>query len=304
MNTCPFCDNPLKNSSANSFIDNVDCIVCGRYSIDVSARRISCNQEYIGKRYIFSGILREASDRGNPIKITEDKIQDILDSASIPDGPFEKIDRILQYVYHQADTDASIVEILSHRDYPIAYAKDSKEFSYYLNKAVELKYLENRKSGRYRLELDGWKRVDDIEKKQVKSNQAFVAMWFDDKMNPAWEEGFKLALKKTGYNPIRVDLIEHNEKICDRIIAEIRKSGLLVADFTGNRGGVYFEAGFAKGLGIPVIWTCRKDHLDDVHFDTRQFNHIEWETPKELKDRLVDRIEATLPNRVKRLVTT
>ncbi len=35
----------------------------------------------------------------------------------------------------------------------------------------------------------------------------------------------------------------------------------MIADFTGHRGGVYFEAGFAHGLGIPVIWTCREDQL-------------------------------------------
>jgi len=51
--------------------------------------------------------------------------------------------------------------------------------------------------------------------------------------------------------------VHHNEKICDKIVSEIRKSRLLVADFTDNRGGVYFEAGFAMGLSIPVIWMCR-----------------------------------------------
>ena len=98
-----------------------------------------------------------------------------------------------------------------------------------------------------------------------------------------------------GYDPIRADIIEHNEKICDRILSEIRRSGLLVADFTGNRGGVYFEAGFAMGMGIPVIWTCRSDDMDSVHFDTRQYNHIVWENISDLKTQLVNRIVATLP---------
>ena len=35
----------------------------------------------------------------------------------------------------------------------------------------------------------------------------------------------------------------------DRIIAQIRASKFVVADFTRNRGGVYYEAGFALGLG-------------------------------------------------------
>jgi len=95
---------------------------------------------------------------------------------------------------------------------------------------------------------------------------------------------------------MRVDLKEHNEKICDVIVAEIRKSSFLVADFTGDRGGVYFEAGFAKGLGIPVIFSCQKGEWEEkLHFDTRQYNHIIWETPEDLKNKLKNRIMATIP---------
>ena len=137
--------------------------------------------------------------------------------------------------------------------------------------------------------------MDELRRKKPESRQAFVAMWFSDVVKDAWTKAIKPALEETGYKPIRIDLVQHNDKIDDRIIAEIRKSGLLVADFTGNRGGVYFEAGLAMGLGIPVIWTCRKDALREVHFDTRQYNHIIWETPESLKKELKNRIEATLP---------
>jgi nucleoside 2-deoxyribosyltransferase len=292
-------------------IKHVKCKTCGEYFIENHLSEvIPTHQKYKCKRYILSGILREASEHKNPIKITENNIQDILDSASIPDTPFEKIDRLVLYVHRHSPTAASVVNINADRDYPIAYAKDTREFSFYVNKAVELGYLENR-HGQYRLTLDGWTRLDELRKKQVKSNQAFVAMWFPDenkkreaawkdKLETAWSEGFKPALEDTGYNnPIRIDLVEHNEKICNRIIAEIRKSGLLVADFTGNRGGVYFEAGFAKGLGTPVIWTCHKEYEKKIHFDTRQYNHIFWENPRELKEKLVNRIEAEFPNRLR-----
>jgi nucleoside 2-deoxyribosyltransferase len=94
---------------------------------------------------------------------------------------------------------------------------------------------------------------------------------------------------------MRIDLEEHNDKIDDRIISEIRRSGLVVADFTGQRGGVYFESGFAMGLGIPVIRTCRKDNVDTLHFDTRQYSHVLWESPEELKEKLTNRIRATFP---------
>ena len=125
-----------------------------------------------------------------------------------------------------------------------------------------------------RLTPEGWEKVDQLRKVQTDSSQAFVAMWFDDAMDQAWKEGSKPALVATGFRPLRVDLEEHNEKIDDYIIAQIRRSGLLIADFTGHRGGVYFEAGFALELGIPVIWTCREPDLGESHFDTRQYNHV------------------------------
>ena len=94
---------------------------------------------------------------------------------------------------------------------------------------------------------------------------------------------------------MRVDAVEHNDKIDDRIVLEIRRSGLLVADVTGHRPGVYFEAGLAMGLGLPVVWTVRDDDLDKVHFDTRQYNHIVWNTPADLASKLRNRILATFP---------
>jgi nucleoside 2-deoxyribosyltransferase len=85
---------------------------------------------------------------------------------------------------------------------------------------------------------------------------------------------------------------EHINKIDDEIIAEIRRSAFVVADCTGHRQNVYFEAGFAIGLGLRVIWTCRKDQIKDLHFDIRQYNCIDWKTPAELAKKLQFRIEA------------
>ena len=139
--------------------------------------------------------------------------------------------------------------------------------------------------------------MDELRKSLVDSNQAFVAMWFVDETQVAWEEGIKPALVSTGFSPYRADRDPHNDKIDDRIIAEIRKSSILVADYTGRRGGVYFEAGFAMGLGIPVIWTCRDSEIDEAHFDTWQSNHVVWNDPADQQEKLSDRIAATIPGR-------
>ena len=77
-------------------------------------------------------------------------------------------------------------------------------------------------------------------------------------------EGLRRGIEDAGYQALRIDKKEDVVKIDDEIISEIRRSRFLVADFTqgndGARGGVYFEAGFALGLGIPVIFCLPNGH--------------------------------------------
>ena len=126
--------------------------------------------------------------------------------------------------------------------------------------------------------------------------KCFVAMSFHESLKDAYEHGIYLAVKEDcKMDPVRIDLVPHNDNIVDKIIAEIRTCQFMVADFTGHKAGVYFEAGFARGLGRPVIWTCREDDFENRHFDTAQFSHIVWKDPGDLRMRLADRIKATIP---------
>jgi hypothetical protein len=146
----------------------------------------------------------------------------------------------------------------------------------------------------FHLRPKGWLRVDELQSKEVRSSQAFVAMWFNDELAPTWDLGFRSAIERAGYSPLRIDQKEHANKICDEIIAEIRRSRFVVADYTGHRGGVYYEAGYAAGRDLKVIATCRKSDMGKLHFDIRQFNCIDWQSPEELAQRLQVRIEAVL----------
>ena len=121
--------------------------------------------------------------------------------------------------------------------------------------------------------VDGLSKIAEAETGKDLS-QCFVAMWFDTSMDEAYEKGIRPAIEETGYRPLRIDRTEDLlGKIDDAIVAEIRRSKFVVADFThgkdGARGGVYYEAGFAQGLGIPVIFLCKKASIEQLHFDTR-----------------------------------
>lgn len=144
----------------------------------------------------------------------------------------------------------------------------------------------------------GWQELDNLRRPRTDSAQAFVAMWFNDLTVEAYSKGIEPAIRGAGYQAIRIDKKEHNNKIDDEIIAEIRRSRFLIADFTCEhknvRGGVYYEAGFAQGLGIPVIWTCKDTSFQDLHFDTRQYSHIVWKAPEDLFVQLKNRIGATI----------
>lgn len=93
--------------------------------------------------------------------------------------------------------------------------------------------------------------------------------------------------------PVVINLEHHLNRIDDEIVVQIRRSRFLVADLTGCRGGVYFEAGFAMGLGLPVIWTCKETSQRKLHFDVNHFPFLWWNPNKcaEFRKALALRIE-------------
>jgi nucleoside 2-deoxyribosyltransferase len=142
----------------------------------------------------------------------------------------------------------------------------------------------------------GHEQLEKIRASGTDSAIGFCAMWFKDELLPVWAQGIEPAIRDAGYDPQRIDRVHHNNKIDDEIVAMIRRSRFVVADFTGNRGGVYFEAGLAMGREIPVVWTIRRGRFHRVHFDNRQYNFVDWsfDALPDFKMRLQNRIEATL----------
>jgi hypothetical protein len=124
-------------------------------------------------------------------------------------------------------------------------------------------------------------------------------------------------LREVGYSPYRVDFDPHDQPIDNKIIAEIRRSRIVLAECTGIRPSVYFEAGLAMGLGTELIWTCfdpnvvPKDEttfgapkhedggywFERLAFDTRQYPFLRWATLAQLKQAIADRVRARGLNR-------
>ncbi len=180
---------------------------------------------------------------------------------------------------------------------PVTFAENDNAMMFALKQLAEEGLIEFDSETRKPLILTakGWNRIASLERERgrVGTKQAFVAMSYSPELRTLYEQGIETGIEAAGYTSVVSRELEHNEKICDRIIAEIRRSRFLVADFTNHRQNVYFEAGFALGLGLPVIWTCKAGEVGE-HFDARQYNHIEWAAPQELAERLAQRIRATI----------
>lgn len=129
-------------------------------------------------------------------------------------------------------------------------------------------------------------------------HQVFVAMCFDDERNRLYNKVLTPTVQAANYSIVKVDDQEYEGSIIGKIVDDITDSTILIADLTGNRGGVYYEAGIAKGLQlcnhpIRMILTCEKDFFDKekVHFDVQGDNIILYTSDKDYKERLRKRLE-------------
>ncbi len=133
--------------------------------------------------------------------------------------------------------------------------------------------------------------LKDCLKLEEESRKVFIAMWFDDSMQKA-RKNIMNAIKECGYDPLLIDIKEHNNQIVPEIFKEIEESEFIIADLTGHRGGVYYEAGYAMAKGKQVILSCKEG--ERTHFDVAQINTIYWKDEDDLCERLKKRIKATI----------
>lgn len=145
----------------------------------------------------------------------------------------------------------------------------------------------------FTLTSKAWTGIEQ-KRKGKNSKLAFIAMSFGINERLEIQNAIEEACRKVGYEAKTVDQVEFNGKITDKIYAMIKESAFVIADFTDNNHGVYFEAGYAEGMGRPVISTIKEGQVKTLHFDTAQTRHTLWKDPEHLKEQLIDRIKATI----------
>ncbi len=132
------------------------------------------------------------------------------------------------------------------------------------------------------LTLRGWDRYEQLKRANPQSTSVFMAMQFNDpQMDRVYHDYFQPTVAAIGY---QLQTVTANAGLIDyQIRLQVSASRFIVADLTHENRGVYFEAGYAEGIGRPVIFTCRTDALNPQtgrpHFDVNHHQCVRWDDP-------------------------
>lgn len=284
-------------SPQNADINDVyeyECPACGKVNID-HVTEVDIRREEKKYKAILSGYSREAFYRGRKYEIRVSPKMDLEEYVKqilYPKNLSEKMDKVMDYLEVKSDYYGALVQSDPSKDAPISYSIEVAEHLFIISQ-LKLKGWIEEIERKLRVTADGWQYLDERRRSNEKSKSVFVATWFADELDEAYKQ-IERAVADTGYSAVWMKISKHNDMIDNRIIAELRKCKFAICDFTGHRNNVYFEAGFAKGLNIPVIWMCRDDDKEKLAFDTRQFLHILWKSECDIYQSLRDHIEATI----------
>ncbi len=171
-----------------------------------------------------------------------------------------------------------------------------------------LRHGEERAAPLVGLTILGWERFDEIQRGRVESRNVLMAMKFGDaELNRVVDRCFRPAVERAGFKLRILSDDQPAGLIDDQLRVALRTSRFVIADLTHGSNGAYWEAGFAEGLGSPVLYTCREAEwkAEKSHFDTNHMNTIVW-SPDQLEaaaDRIAATIRSTLPEEAKMLDT-
>ena len=256
-------------------------------------------------RVVLSGVnanrfMLLGKSKTQPITFTDNitHLKKLVSSPDLPRTPIDRYNWFLNYVFKNTHFLGDPISIKSRP--ALYYMTNIPELSSIIeymhkNEMIHKSDLLGNPTYCYRISLT-LKGFDEVNKRRrnIPSSQAFVAMWFSEEMTEVYDDVISPAIVDAGFTPTRIDRKHFNDDIMDQIIISIRESRFVVADFTGHRGGVYFEAGFALGMGLPLICTCKADDFEKAHFDVNHRNMIVWKDEADLRRLLTDRIKATI----------
>ncbi|MDP8229363.1 MAG: hypothetical protein P9M15_07920, partial [Candidatus Electryoneaceae bacterium] len=196
MHTCPICGNECKEvHNGDGF--HLDCKFCGSYFITRTADLTLGHPRYSAKKYILSGVTRNANENNQKTKINSGNIDELIETANIPADPIEAMELLLLYLASCSDVFGKLVPIHAGYDYPIVFSRKPEEIDFHIKNLFKRGFIDGSYggAGEVRITLLGWEKIAELKKGSADSNQAFVAMHFVDEMYQVFDKGFKPALE-------------------------------------------------------------------------------------------------------------
>lgn len=276
-----------------------ECKRCGRY--DVAQGLVVMSGIPPGLRPYLSAATRQAYEAKRILSLHSKNLEELA-AVHREVTVSQKVQKVLRFVALKCGRPGRIYNVDLDLDCPAADCSDLHELRQYLDYLLDKKLLQGyldeygRSTGGYAPTIEGWQAVEPTISPGGDPERCFVAMSFDASHDLAYSQGIKPAIE-TDCRLQCICLRDDVPKpvgITDRILSEIRLAGFVVADFTGQNQGVYFEAGFARGLGRDVIWTCRENEVEKLHFDTKHLGHVLWRDTEDLRRKLADSIRANI----------
>lgn len=291
MQNCPICLMPLMHAPrSQGAATEYACHNCGLFSVTGTAATVIVNAGFSrSERARLSFGLRR---RGGGSLLTSDLVDSLLENTSLPDAASLQ-DNLLLYMGGELEAPGESLDLSAPALRGWLGALTSASVQWVIEEAgkadlvrgMPLKTLAG--ADEYQLlkatlTIKGWDRVRELLLSARDSRKAFMAMKFGDtELDQVFANRFKPAVKATGFDLTRLDEAPRAGLIDDRLRLEIRTSRFLVADLSHANNGAYWEAGFAEGLGRPVIYTCRSDVFADParrpHFDTNHHLTVIWD---------------------------
>lgn len=312
INKCPVCSTSLRKSDSREDRVFIECLRCGPYSLnptEVGLVGSRIQQASDGPARV-SHALYSMSRREQWVFIDNKRLSAILDQTALP-RPGDQVDNLITWL---GDNQTNIGSGIEAGPAAIAAvgAADETSLVFVITHAIEAGLVKGKvlpspggtaAISPVQLSIPGWERFDQIRRGEAASRVAFMAMPFNDpELDHVYANCWKPAVEATGFTLRRLDEQQAAGLIDDRLRVEIRQSRFLIAELTGQNQGAYWEAGFAEGLGKPVIYTCRRDVFENKstapHFDTNHHLTVVWtvEQLSEASEKLKATIRSTLPS--------
>lgn len=175
---------------------------------------------------------------------------------------------------------------------------ENEEFIQFNKQSGETKEHLGERTGYYKLgkiTFKGLSYLSEIENKGILSNKCFVAMAFDTYKEERIA-AIKSACSEHGFDAFIVEeyKTKENQTIDTNIIAAIKSARFCIADFTGINRGAYFEAGYAMGRNMKVIFVCEETDFQEnkKHFDVNHYPFIPYKNFQDLTSKLKTEITA------------